>query len=53
MAIAKYIDNDLRLLDSMNDAEFILQKILIIIINDITSAAARQLISVMNIGSRW
>ena len=30
MAIAKYIDNDLSLLDSVDDPEFILQMIIII-----------------------
>ena len=50
MATAECIDNDLRLLeDSMNDLEFILQ-IIIIIINT-SSAAARQLMSVMGLGS--
>ena len=45
MATAECIDNDLRLLeDSMDDLEFILQ-IIIIIINT-SSAAARQLMSV-------
>ena len=53
MATAEYIDNDLRLLDSMDDLEFILQKIIIIIIiiNTSSSAAARQLMSVMGLGS--
>ena len=32
MAIAKYIDNDLSLLDSVDDPEFILQMIIIVII---------------------
>ena len=50
MATAEYFDNDLRLLDSMDDLEFILQKI-IIIINTSSSAAARQLMSVMGLGS--
>ena len=49
MATAEYIDNDLRLLDSMDDLELILQKIIIIIINT-SSAAARQLMSVMGLG---
>ena len=52
MAIAKYIDNDLRLLDSMDDPEFILQQIIIIIINT-SYAAARELMSVMSLGSNW
>ena len=52
MATAEYIDNDLRLLDSMDDLEFILHKIIIIIIiNTSFSAAARQLMSVMSLGS--
>ena len=51
MATAKCIDNDLRLLeDSMDDFEFILQ-IIIIIINTSSFAAARQLMSVMGVGS--
>ena len=49
MATAECIDNDLRLLDSMDDLEFILQKM--IIINTSSSAAARQLMSVMGLGS--
>ena len=52
MATAEYIYNDLRLLDSMDDLEFTLQKIIIIIIiNTSSSAAARQLMSVMGLGS--
>ena len=50
MAIAKCIDNDLRLLDSVDDPEFILQIIIIIIINTY-SAPARQLMSVMGLGN--
>ena len=50
MVTAEYIDSDLRLLDSMDDLEFTLQKI-IIIINTSSSTAARQLMSVMSLGS--
>ena len=54
MAIAKCIDNDLRLLDSVDAPEFILQMmIIIIIIINIYPAAARQLMSVMGLGSSW
>ena len=58
MVIAKYIDNDLRLLDSVDDPEFILLQIIIIIIIIIinthsSSAAARQLMLVMGLGSSW
>ena len=48
MAIAKCIDNDLRLLDSVDDPEFIQQMIIII---NTYSAAARQLMSVMGLGN--
>ena len=51
MAIAKCIDNDLRLLDSVDDPEFILQMMIIIIIINIYPAAARQLMSVMGLGN--
>ena len=49
MAIVKCIDNDLRLLDNVDDPEFILQMIIIII--NTYSAAARQLMSVMGLGN--
>ena len=55
MAIAKCIDNDLRLLDSVDDPEFILQMmiIIIIIIINTSSVAATQLMSEMGLESSW